>query len=263
MVAAIIQARMGSTRFPGKVLKELNGFSLLEYLVKRIQKSEEINDIIIATTNKEEDEKIAEISRKLDVKIFKGSEDDVLSRYYLAAQETKSNVIIRITGDCPLVDAGIVDQLIRKFKENNYDYLSNTIEPTFPDGLDVEVFTKEILKEAYINCEDPKMREHVTPWMKLHKKYRKYSYKNEKNYSHLRVTIDEPEDLLVLKSITEYFSDNIYFNFSDLVELYKKSPDLFLKNNKFKRNEGEVLSKGNKLWRKAKRIIPGGNMLLS
>jgi len=263
MVAAIIQARMGSTRFPGKVLQTLDGISILEYLVKRLRRSKGLDEILIATTTNQEDEQIVNLGEKLGVIVFRGSEDDVLSRFYYASLKLKSENIIRVTGDCPLLDPEIVSQVISLFKEKEVDYLSNTIEASFPDGFDVEIFTKKSLKDAFLHCNEKVMKEHVTTWIQKNENYKKFSYKNDIDYSSLRVTIDEPEDLTVIRSIVDSFPKNYFFTYKDVINLYKKSPEIFEPNKKFKRNEGEFLSKGSKLWRRAKKIIPGGNMLLS
>ena len=263
MVAAIIQARMGSTRFPGKVLKNLNGTPALEFIIKRLKRIDSIKEIIVATTIRDEDNAIEDLVKKLGEKIYRGSTDNVLSRFYYASLELKSETIIRITADCPFVDPEVITKMIRLFKENNVDYLSNTMEVTFPDGLDVEIFPKKSLKDAFLNCEDKQMREHVTPWLIQSKTHTKYSFKNDYDYSSLRLTIDEPEDLKVINSIIKQFPNDYFITFLDLVNLFKKSPEIFALNQHLKRNEGEFLNKGTKLWKRAKNIIPGGNMLLS
>ena len=136
----IIQARVSSTRFPSKVLKKIQGLSIIELIVKRLKKAKLVNDIIVATPNNKENKILIKHLIKKNIRYFCGSENDVLSRYYFAAKKNNSKIIIRITGDCPIVDPKIVDEFISNFKKNNYDYLSNTNPWTFPDGLDVEVF---------------------------------------------------------------------------------------------------------------------------
>ena len=262
-VTAIIQVRVGSTRLPGKVLKEINGVPLIKTLFERLRRSNYIDDIIIATTEKEEDIKLIDLFNNMNVIVKRGPVEDVLSRYFLVSQEINSDAIVRITGDCPLIDPEIVDSVIQLFYSDNYDYVSNCNPPTYPDGLDVEVFKKEILDMAHKNCSCPKKREHVTPWIKENKNLKIGNLENPIDFSKLRLTIDEPEDLIVIENIMSHFHYSNTFNFNEIIDLYQKQPSLFNANQNFQRNEGATLSTGQKLWRRAKKVIPGGGMLLS
>jgi len=169
-VLAIIQARYNSTRFPGKVVKKINNKTVLEILIKRLSRSKYISKIIVACTNDQKDQIIKSICNKLSVNYFVGSENDVLDRFYKAAKKYKGENIVRITADCPLIDPKIVDDVISNFFLENVDYASNVNPPTFPDGLDVEVFKFRALKEAYIKATQSIEREHVTPFIINNKK---------------------------------------------------------------------------------------------
>ena len=162
---AIVQARMGSTRYPGKVLKKVCNYPIIQILFERLKKSKKINKIILATTTNKEDDLLEKLINKIGFDVFRGSEKDVLSRYYQVAKMYNAKNIVRITGDCPFVDSIIVDEVINLFYKNNSDYCSNVNPPTFPDGLDVEIFNIDVLEKAYLNAINPKHREHVTTYM--------------------------------------------------------------------------------------------------
>jgi glutamate-1-semialdehyde aminotransferase/spore coat polysaccharide biosynthesis protein SpsF (cytidylyltransferase family) len=262
-VLAIIQARYNSTRFPGKVVKKINNKTILEILIRRLSRSKHISKIIVACSNNRKDKAIVAICRKLDVNYFIGSENDVLSRFYHAAKKYRGINIVRITADCPLIDPKIVDDVISGFFLNNADYSSNINPPTFPDGLDVEVFKFRVLKEAYINAQKSTEREHVTPFIIDNKKFKKFNLKNSIDYSKLRLTLDEKEDLILIEKIIKYFKNNLNFSLKNILDLYKNKKKLFLTNAHFVRNEGFNLNAGQKMWKRAKNVIPGGTMLFS
>ena len=165
MISAIIQARMGSTRLPRKVLMEIAGQTLLSYQIKRIRKSKLVDQIIVATTNEKIDDDIAQHCKDLGVDVFRGSEDDVLGRYYEAAKAFNSDIIIRLTADCPLLDFEIIDKTVELFIDKKVNYAANTVPPEtsmYPDGSDVEVFDFQSLEKAHFECKDSHDREHVT-----------------------------------------------------------------------------------------------------
>ena len=164
---------MGSTRLPGKVLMELEGKPLLQRVVERVKRAKKIDEIIIATTKNKEDKKLTEFAEKLKVKSYAGSEDDVLDRYYQAAKKFGAENIVRITSDCPLIDPEIVDDIISYYLNNDFDYVSNTISPTYPDGLDTEVFSFKALERAWKEAKKGFEREHVTPYINRHPEIRK------------------------------------------------------------------------------------------
>jgi glutamate-1-semialdehyde aminotransferase/spore coat polysaccharide biosynthesis protein SpsF (cytidylyltransferase family) len=262
-VLAIIQARYNSTRFPGKVVKKINNKTILEILIRRLSRSRYISKIIVACSNNRNDKAIVTICRKLGVNYFIGSENDVLDRFYHAAKKYRGINIARITADCPLVDPKIVDDVISNFFLKNVDYSSNVNPPTFPDGLDVEVFKFGVLKEAYINAKKSSEREHVTPFIINNKKFKKFNLKNSIDYSTLRLTLDEKEDLILIEKIIKYFKNNLNFSLKNILDLYKNKKNFFLINSHLVRNEGYNHNAGQKMWKRAKNVIPGGTMLFS
>jgi len=262
-VLAIIQARYNSTRFPGKVIQKIDNKTILEILIKRLSKSKYISKIIVACSKNPKDKTILDICKKLGVNYFTGSENDVLDRFYKAAKKYKGVSIVRITADCPLLDYQIVDDVISNFFLKKVDYASNIHPPTFPDGLDVEVFKFSALKEAYIKTRQSTEREHVTPFIINNKRFKKFNLKNYKDYSFLRLTLDEKEDFILIKKIINNFKNNLNFNFKNIVTLYENQKNFFLINNHLTRNDGYNLNTGQKMWKRAKNIIPGGTMLFS
>ena len=262
-VLAIIQARFNSTRFPGKVVKKINNKTVLEILIKRLRRSEYVSKIIVACSKNKKDVAILNICKKLGINYFTGSEDDVLDRFYKAAKKFKGENIVRITGDCPLIDPKIIDDVISNFFSNNVDYASNTNPPTFPDGFDVEVFKFSTLKEAHIKARQSTEREHVTPFIINNKKFKKFNLKHPIDYSSLRLTLDENEDLVLIAKIIKYFKNNLNFNLKNILDLYKKRKSFFLINSHLVRNEGYNLNTGQKMWKRANNVIPGGTMLFS
>jgi glutamate-1-semialdehyde 2,1-aminomutase len=263
-IHAIVQARLGSKRFPKKVLQNLGNYTVVELLLNRLSKSKLINKIIIATTVNEEDKELINFSNKLGYDAYPGSIDDVLDRYYKIAIIEQSDIIVRITADCPFIDPNLVDKVIEKLINTNSDYSSNTQPPTYPDGLDVEAFTMEALKQVWTNSTSKHDREHVTPYFYNNKNlFKVVTFKNSVNFSNIRLTIDEKVDLIVMQRLFKELDENIYFNWEEVINLFKNKPELFMENNQIKRNEGASLGNGQKLWKRAKTVIPGGNMLLS
>lgn len=253
---------MGSSRLPGKVMKKVHNYVLIELLLKRLSRSQYLNQIIVATTDDPEDDSFASYLSENRVVLYRGSSEDVLRRFYDCATEAKADIVVRITGDCPLVDARVVDAIILKFLDNKVDYVSNTLVPTFPDGLDVEVFSYQSLKYANQNAARQYDREHVTPYLKNSSNITKQNYALAEDLSHLRWTVDERIDLTVITQILELFDDPYSFEWSDVVS-HPKYSQLTNKNIHIIRNEGATMSNGQKLWKRAKDVIPGGNMLLS
>lgn len=258
---AIIQARLTSTRFPNKILEKVNNKTLIEILISRLNKSKKIDQIVVATPNDKSNRKIKNYVG--NTKIFFGSENDVLDRYYKASTKYKASTIVRICADCPFIDPTVIDKIINLFNKNNLDYASNTILPTFPDGLDVEVFSYISLKKTWLNAKLDHEREHVTPYIIKNKNFKKLNYKFRKNLSNLRLTVDEKIDLIQLKHLYSKIKNKNNFGIEDIYDLYKKNKNLFKINSHMTRNEGGQMSKGQKLWKRAQNVIPGGNMLLS
>ena len=262
-VLAIVQARFFASRLPGKVLKKINNKTILEILIKRLLKSKKISKIIIACSSNKMDKEIIKIANKVKIDYFIGSEKNVLKRYYLAAKKFKFNNICRITADCPLIDSNIVDLVIKNFFEQKVDYASNAIPPSFPDGLDIEIFNFKSLAKAYKYATSAHDKEHVNPYMKRDKNITKFNLKNEEDLSWLRVTLDEQNDFNLIKKILENFKNKPFFNLKDLMKYYNKNKNLFLINKDIERNEGSVLNTGQKFWKRAQTVIPGGTMLFS
>ncbi len=258
---AIIQARLTSSRFPNKVLGRIGKFSLIELLIKRLKKSREIDEIILAAPKNKKNRLIKKNVR--NIKIFFGSENDVLDRFYKAAKKFKATNIVRICGDSPFVDPRVVDKIILKLKKNNLDYVSNTIKPTFPDGLDAEAFKFITLKKAWENATSKYDREHVTPFIINNSKFKKYNLKFKKNLSKIRLTVDEKIDLEQIEKVYYHFKNPINFGIEDIFKLLNKNKKIFSINTSISRNEGSKLNTGQKMWRRAKMYIPGGNMMLS
>lgn len=238
-IAAIIQARTSSTRLPGKVLKELpyaSGITCLEQVIRRLKKSKKLNDIIIATTKDKEDDKIIDIAKKEYSKYFRGSKENVLSRYYFAAKENNLDIIIRVTSDCPCIDAKIVDVIISEHLKINVDYTSNSLIRTYPHGLDVEVFNFDSLEKAYKNATEDYEKEHVTPYINGNPKKFKINIvkaPQELYAPDIRVTLDTEEDYALLCAVYDYlYPKNKYFNAYDIVNLFNEKPWLKLINKK-------------------------------
>jgi len=263
---AIIQARMGSTRLPGKVLKKISGTPIIGLIVKRLQKSKQLNDIIVATSNNRVNKPLIEYLKKNKIKYYCGSESDVLSRFYGAATKNKCDVIARITADCPLADPKIVDDFIKKFKKENIEYVSNCNPWTYPDGMDVEVFSYNLLKKAN-KLAKKKNRLNGGVLISFLREHKNIKIKNIKcpikNIENYRLTVDEEIDLKLIKKIYQHFHPNIYFSFQDIIKFAKRNKKIFKINSHIKLNEGSYLSKSQKLWKRASSIILGGNSLLS
>jgi glutamate-1-semialdehyde 2,1-aminomutase len=262
-VVAIVQARMESTRLPGKIMSKLNETPLIGILLARLSCSKDVNKIVVATSTDPKNKKLKAYLDKQGFECYFGNQNDVLDRYYNVAKLHKADVVVRITGDCPVVDPKLVDEFIKIFLSEKLDYLSNTIEPTYPDGLDIEVISFEALKDCFEKAESSYDREHVTPFIKNNPKYLKKNIKCYNDFSKLRLTVDEPEDLLLLDKVLKYFSKDVLFSWLQIIDLWKLKPEMFEINSMYLRNEGSIMNNGQKLWNRAKKVIPGGNMLLS
>ena len=262
-VVAIVQARMGSTRLPGKVMMPIHGEPMIGLLLARLSRSREIDQIIVATSIDERNKPLADYVSRIGYSCETGSEHDVLDRYFQAARKHGADVVVRITGDCPLVDPALVDEVIRGFKDSKVDYFSNISPPTYPDGLDIEVFSFAALEAAAREAAKISEREHVTPYLRENPVFTHASLRNEQDLSDLRWTVDEPADLDVVAGIFGHFSPDIYFSWQSVLALQRPHPDIFQANRNIVRNEGLTLGTGQKLWKRAKSVIPGGNMLLS
>jgi spore coat polysaccharide biosynthesis protein SpsF len=253
MILAIVQARMSSSRLPGKVLKEIMGKPMLSLLLERLRYAKHIDRIIIATSDDETDDILAQFCENYSIDCFRGSLEDVLDRFYQAALAYKAEHIVRITGDCPLIDPYIVDEVISLHREKEYDYTSNTLSPTFPDGLDVEVVRFETLKMAWEQATLSSEREHVTPYIYKHPTlFRIGKYKHSCDLSYMRWTVDEHEDLEFVTKIFQhlYKEGQSPFRMNDILQLLSKYPSYLTINKRFQRNEGYQKSlQKDKLWK--------------
>jgi len=254
---------MGSTRLPNKVLKPVAGMPMIALLLRRLQGARELDEIVVATADDERNRPLAQTVRALGYGCFMGSEDDVLDRFVGAARLTQADVVVRITGDCPLMDPALVDEAVRRFKSAKVDYLSNVAPPTFPDGLDIEVFSAAALTRAWRETRKPFDREHVTPFLRESGLFTQASLTNDEDLSGLRWTIDEASDLEVLENVVRHFTPDIAFTWRQVLQLQRREPNWFAANQHLIRNEGAKMGTGQKLWHRAKQIVPGGNMLLS
>ena len=264
MVLAIIQARMGSTRLPGKVLKEILGKPMLAYMIERVQRSKYIDKVVIATTLSANDDQLFSYCKTQNWNVFRGSENDVLDRYYQTALPEKADVVVRLTADCPLIDHRVVDDVVGNFLDNSFDYVSNINPPTYPDGLDTEVFSFVSLQKAWKQANEHYDREHVTPYIRRSEEFKRSNIRNAVDLSDERWTVDDPEDLTLVRTIFEaLYPQNQDFSMADVLEYKNKNPEVFSINKKTKRNEGAGMSTGQKLWKRAKNVIAGGNSLLS
>ena len=235
---AIVQARTGSSRLPNKVMKTIEGKTIIEILLKRLKKSQEINKIILATSNKKRDDILANHVVQLGFDIFRGKENDVLDRFFSASNKYSSENIIRITGDCPLIDFSIIDEMVKVFKSSDLDYLSNIDPPTFPDGLDVEIFTKTSFMKVKALARSSFDKEHVTPLYRNSKNFKTSCFQNKKDLSGLRFTLDEERDFIFLESVFKHFSPNIYFHWDEVVKIMNSNVNIIKSNQEILRNEG-------------------------
>ena len=262
-IVALVQARMGSTRLPGKVLKSIVDKAMIELLLARLSQSSELDEIVVATSEEKQNDHLQVVVKSLGFRCTRGSEKNVLSRFYESAKFVGADVIVRITGDCPLVDSILVDECIKGYKNSNVDYFSNVDPVSYPDGLDIEVMSFESIERANNETDSEFDREHVTPYIRNSDSFSKSSMQHTKDLSNQRWSVDEPEDLAVVTNIFEHFSPDMFFNWKQVLELRELQPTLFSENQHIKNNEGATMNTGQKLYKRAKRVIPGGNMLLS
>lgn len=224
---AIVQARMGSSRLPGKVLADLAGCSTLERLINRAHRAKRLSQLLVATSLSAQDDAIAQECARLSIFCFRGSEDDVLDRYYRASQECGARAIVRITADCPLIDPALVDELVEAFLAARCDYASNALIPRYPRGLGIEAFSVEALHLAWREARQPYQRVHVTPYFYQNPdKFTVLSVIGQTDYSHLRWTLDTREDLELIREIFARFGTCDDFHWRDVLALLEREPGL-------------------------------------
>lgn len=226
-IVAIIQARMGSTRLAGKVLLDLAGEPMLARVVNRSRRATTLDQVVIATTTEISDEAIVKLCGSRGWTWFRGSENDVLDRYFQAAKKHQAEVVVRITSDCPLIEPEIIDLTVREFlQDGTLDYVSNTLPPrTFPRGLDVEVMAFEALERAWQEDKNPTWREHVTPYIYRHpQEFALKAVMNEQDYSHMRWTVDTPKDLTFVRRVYDHFGHD-RFSWREVIALLEEHPE--------------------------------------
>lgn len=240
-VVIIVQARMGSSRFPGKVLKKVLDKPLLEYQLERLRRVRLAHDIVIATTTDPKDDAIVTACQIWGVHVYRGSEEDVLSRYYETARLHHADVVVRITADCPLIDPRVVDDVIRRYLEQAelVDYVSNTLQRSYPRGMDTEAFSFEVLEEAYFEASQAPEREHVTPFIYRHpERYRLANVIYASDQSHHRWTVDTPEDFQLIERILQsIYPKNPYFTLEDVLDLLTDHPEWIKINSHIQQKE--------------------------
>jgi spore coat polysaccharide biosynthesis protein SpsF (cytidylyltransferase family) len=236
-IAAIIQARMTSNRLPGKVLMDIEKKPILWHVINRLRFSKKLNDIILAIPDTKENDILEKFAKDNKIKYFRGSENDVLSRYYEAAKRFKCDIIVRITSDCPLIDPKIVDVVIKKHLSSGVDYTSNVQLRTYPKGMDVETLNFQALEKSFYEAKDPVDREHVTLYIRRHPSiFKQASAVNNQNLSPMRWTVDEKEDLDFVRKIYEkLYREGKIFLMQEILELLEKEPRLSEINKNIRR----------------------------
>ncbi|HRD55639.1 MAG TPA: glycosyltransferase family protein [Parachlamydiaceae bacterium] len=237
----LVQARVGSTRLPGKVLKEVLDKPLLQYIVERLKRVELADEVVIATTTEKQDDAIVDFCQAEEIPLFRGKSEDVLDRFYKAASAFKADVIIRITADCPLIDPKLIDEVIHYYLDHypKYDYVSNSHVRSFPIGMDAEVFSFKALKEAFQEGSLEEEREHVTPFIyRRPNRYARHLITHEPDLSHLRLTVDTQEDFDLIKLlIEELYPHNKEFSMDDILKALKEHPEWVTINANVKQKE--------------------------
>ena len=252
-ISVIIQARMGSTRLPKKILKKIGNKTILQYVIDQVISSKLVDEIIIATTHLKEDEIIIKFCKKNNIKWFSGSTSDLLDRYYKCAKKYSCEIIVRITSDCPLIDPSVIDTAINKFLQNSYDYVSNNIDMingkwenatcNYPQGMTVEITNINTLTKAWKNATKFSEREHVFPYVQFNpKKFRISNIKNKTKFDMIRCTIDQNQDLIFLRKLVNLLPKRRPIHIKDILKIVKKEHQLLKINNFIKYDEGYQIS---------------------
>ncbi len=226
-IAILLAARSGSKRLPNKhFLNIFDNIRVIDLCILRLKKVKLVNKIFLCTTKKKQDDKFKKVCNRHKIEIFRGNTNNVAKRLIDCAKENSIQTIVRITADCPIIDANLIDICIKLYLKKKKDYVSNILIHSFPDGLDVEVFSLDVLIKSQNLSKTNHNKEHVTPFIIRSKKFKKYNYKNNKNYSNRRWTLDDLEDYQFIKKVVKYFSSNIYFSWKDLIRAEKFKKDL-------------------------------------
>ena len=239
-IVAIIQARMGSTRLEGKILKEICNKPVLQLIIERLQQSALVNKIVIATTQSDKDNLVESFCIKNNYLFFRGSEENVLERFYKCAEQLNADIIVRVTADDPFKDPCVIDEAIEMLIEKKYDYVSNTIEPTYPEGIDTEVFTFFALSKAYREAKLSSEKEHVTPYIWKNKHlFNSHNFEYIQNLSHLRWTLDTIQDFVFIDEVYKrLYREGQLFYMKDILKLLEQEPHLSNINSGLLRNAG-------------------------
>lgn len=244
---------MGSSRLPGKVMMSVCGRPMIAVLLERLGRAQRIDQIVLATSEHAVNDKLAAWAEQAGCAVFRGSETDVLDRYYQAACRHGADVVVRITGDCPLVDPALVDQVVARFLDNTVDYASNIEPPTYPNGLDTEVFSMAALTRAWREAREDSLREHVTLFLRRRDDVSRVNVEHGSDCSAARWTVDEPEDLAVVRAVFAHFFPRTDFTWREVLSLSEHQPQIFTANRQFRRNEGSQMSDADKRRRHAAR----------
>ncbi|NER37086.1 MAG: aminotransferase class III-fold pyridoxal phosphate-dependent enzyme [Oscillatoria sp. SIO1A7] len=280
-VVAIIQARMASTRLPGKVLADIAGKPMLWHIVKRVGQAKTLSRVVVATSNNSSDDPVVELCLEAGIDFVRGSEADVLDRYYQAAKTHAADAIVRITADCALIDTQAIDRVVSVFEKSGYDYVTNTLRYTYPDGLDTEVFTFEALQQAWQEARKPSEREHVTPYIRFSGKFRIQNVEHDLDLSsyNYQWSVDEAADLEFVRQVYRHLGERPEFGMQDVLNLLEKRPELQVIQQAKISNEGYYrslydwaragaalalpLAQSQALFAKSKAVIPGSAQTFS
>lgn len=279
---AIVQARMGSNRFPGKVLTALAGKPMLQHVLDRLERCEEIDQVIVATSNEPSDDALAKYVQSHGVSVYRGDQNDVLDRYYQAAKQNGAKTIVRVTADCPLLDPKVIDKAVTEFSKNKVDYATNTLHYTYPEGMDVEVFSFSALEKAWKEAKDVLEREHVTLFIRRDSQFRKHNVERDsKDVGHMpfNLSVDRPEDLKLIESILKQFPDEeLTYYHENIIKLLQENPTLanaakslrfeghyisILKDSKKSPMKKRGLKKSEQWFERANAVIPLASQTMS
>ena len=281
---AIVQARTSSSRLPGKVLLPIGQKPMVLYQLERLRRCRGLDRLVLATSDHSSDDTLADVVSEAGFAVFRGDLHDVLERFRACSDQEQATTVVRLTGDCPLSDPALIDELLGAFAQGDWDYLANCVDEqqlSVPDGFDAEVFRAELLELAARHAQLPSEREHVTPWFRSDSAGLRWGhFRHQPVRPYYRVTVDEPADLEVVRAVVEALEpQDSLFGVDAVVDYLEQHPELAGRNLATVRNEGFLKSlaedaaqqesvpmgegTGQKLWRRAKRVIPGGNMLLS
>jgi len=249
-IVAIIQARMGSSRLPGKVLINIAGKAMLAHVFERISRSNLVNEIVVATTDDPADDRIARFCNENRMLYFRGSQFDVLDRYYQTAKTHQSDIIVRITADCPMIDPQMIDDVIQSFLEQKVDFAANRLPPpwkrSFPIGLDIEVCTFFALERAWKESNHTYEREHVMPYLYIQPaRFKTLLIQHEPDYGHKRWTVDTPQDLLLVEKIIEHFHPNLDYSWEDALNFVQHNPEIEFINQEVFTKSVEMIDERN------------------